>query len=229
MKKYAVISGDIVSSTSLGETARVELYGQLEKLVLKLMQDFDCYARISKGDYIECVCRRPSEALRIALIIKSYIKSLDLKVKKNNSRTKNFSTHGLRMAIGYGELGILDTENDIIDGQAIFMAGRKINAYSSHNKERVVLKQTTFFVSEEEQLNFHLSPNFALLDVLCNKATAKQSEVLYFKLQGMTETEIAEKLGVSQSVINQHSTALGWNAIEESVEYYKNIIKQALK
>ena len=40
---------------------------------------------------------------------------------------------------------------------------------------------------------------------------------------GMNEVEIAEKLGVVQSVVNQHSNAIGWNAIESAVNYFEKL------
>ena len=65
----------------------------------------------------------------------------------------------------------------------------------------------------------------ALLDVLLSKLTARQSEIVYLKLMGHSETDIATMLNVSQSVINQHSTAAGWNAIEKAVNYFYQVIK----
>jgi len=63
------------------------------------------------------------------------------------------------------------------------------------------------------------------LDVLFSKATARQCEVLYLKLMNYSENQIAEKLKIAQSVVNQHSTSVGWNAIERAVIYFNDIIK----
>ena len=60
----------------------------------------------------------------------------------------------------------------------------------------------------------------ALLDHTINKATEKQSLILYLKLLGKSENEIAKELGISQSSVNQHSTSLGWNAIEKAVTFF---------
>ena len=35
--------------------------------------------------------------------------------------------------------------------------------------------------------------------------------------------EIAGLLNIKQSAVNQHSTAVGWNAIEQAVFYYENL------
>ena len=88
---------------------------------------------------------------------------------------------------------------------------------STHNKERVVIKNTLFFVSENEGLNNRFKPIFELLDTLLSKATARQSEVLYLKLLNQQEDKIAKTLGIGQSAVNRHSTSVGWNAIETAV------------
>ena len=57
-----------------------------------------------------------------------------------------------------------------------------------------------------------------LLDVLFKNATSRQSEVVYYKLLGKQEKEIAEMLNVKQHAINQFSSSVGWNAIESAVK-----------
>ncbi|GAB3657910.1 hypothetical protein GCM10028791_30570 [Echinicola sediminis] len=228
-EKVAVISGDIVSSTSLVMEDRLMLNDQLNILLTHLSNMFDTYGRIVKGDYLECVCRKASESLGVALAIKSFVKSIEVQEsenRKDNNRIKLFKTHGIRLAIGYGELPTFEPERNFLDGEAIYLSGRQISKSSTQNKERVVIKSTLFFASHEEDLNEQFEPMMALLDVLLSKATARQSEVLFWKLLGFSEDEIAEKLGVSQSVINQHSTSVGWNAIEKTVVYYNRIINK---
>ncbi|GGF31236.1 helix-turn-helix transcriptional regulator [Echinicola rosea] len=229
MGRVAVISGDIVSSTSLIPEDRLMLHDRLKDLITDLSLKFDTYGRVLKGDYVECVCSNPHESLAVALAIKSYVKAIEVNAGAKSSdknRIKLFKTHGIRLAIGYGELTTLDVENGVIDGEAIYLAGRKINEQSGRKKKRVVIKQTLFFESQEGPLKEQFDPVMGLLDVLISKATARQSEVLYWKLMGLNEDEIAEKFGVSQSVINQHSTSVGWNAIEETVSYYNRTVKR---
>lgn len=224
---YAVISGDIVGSTSLDEADRLILGKKLESLLEILRSKFNLYIRLIKGDYIECVVNNPSEGLRVALAIKCYIKSivLDTNISQTNRRTTNFATHGIRLAIGYGELTRYTPENGIIDGEAIYLSGRAIHDASTYNKERIVIKNTLFFVSNNEVLDNQFTPITALLDVLLSKTTARQSEIIFLKLMFHSESEIASLLNVSQSVINQHSTAAGWNAIEKAVVFFNHVIK----
>jgi len=224
----AVISGDIVASTSLSDAGRTYVEETLQDLFERLKTDFDVFGRIIKGDYIECVVPQPENSLRIALVIKSLIKSISINddyTNKSDKRVKLFKTYGIRLAIGYGELSRYNSEKGIIDGEAIYLSGRKLSELSTYNKERVTIKNSLYFVSSNEKLNTKFDPLLALLDVLINKATSRQSEVLYYKLMKFTEEDIVSKMKISQPVVNQHSTSVGWSAIESAINYYSNTLK----
>jgi hypothetical protein len=224
----AVISGDIVASTSLTDAGRVLLEKALEELIAALKTGFGIYARVIRGDYLECVIPNPEDALQVALAIKSFVKSVsidDSHLDKIDKRAKLFKTYGIRLAVGYGQLSRFIPDEGVIDGEAIYLSGRTINEFSTYKKERIVIKNTLFFVSNDQKLNHKIEPIIALLDVLINKATSKQCKVLYLKLMNNNEETIASKLNISQSVVNQHSTSIGWNAIEKSVKYFNEVLK----
>ena len=95
---YATLSADIVSSTSLSKEGTIELKQKIDSLFQLLGEKFPGFwGRQIKGDYIECLTPKVSDSFRIALIIKSYIKSISLPEVK---QCKNFQTYGIRIAIG---------------------------------------------------------------------------------------------------------------------------------
>jgi hypothetical protein len=217
----ATISADIVSSSSLTIIQRQELDRELNSLIKILTQEFSeklFYGRIIKGDYIECVIGKPKLALRIALLIKSYIKSLDFEQNNSTQDFVKFKTYGIRIAVGIGTLNIFDKASGIIDGEAIYLSGRAINEISK-------LKQTLIFQSKKEKLNDNFSVTFCLLDVLFNKYTKAQSEVMFYLLQNKKEKDIASFLKKSQSAINQHSNSANWYAVESAVKYFEKTVK----
>ncbi|HEA29942.1 MAG TPA: fumarate hydratase [Leeuwenhoekiella sp.] len=224
MKKFAVISGDIVAFTSLADLAKKKLETATKELFEVLEGKFGTYSRLIKGDYLECAVPNASDGLRVALLFKTFIKSQELEAK--NKRHKYFEEYGVRLVLGYGSLSRFEPENGIIDGEAIYMSGRQMNEESTHYKERVIIKNTLKFVSTVEALNQPMEPLFALLDFLTIRATRKQCEVAHYKLMNLSEEEIAGKLGTSQSAVNQHSTRIGWNAIEKAVTYYEQLLSQ---
>ena len=221
----ATISADIVSSTSLDSKQRLELEEKLTKLLSVLKEEFTSsgfFGRLIKGDYIECVLDNPTLALRVALIIKSYIKSLSLITEKNpDKRKKEFKEYGIRIAIGIGELSIFDREKGIIDGEAIYLSGRAVNEMTTFDKK---IKQTLVFKSNNDSLNANFTAIFNLLDVIFTKYKRAQSEVVFYKLLNKTEKEITEIIQRGQSTINQHSTATGWYAVESAVKYFEKTI-----
>jgi hypothetical protein len=226
--KKAVISGDIVASTSLTDEGRTHIEEELKKLLDELYVKYKMFGRMIKGDYLECVVPEPENALRITLIIKAFVKSIsgDEILNNDDSRFKFFRIHGIRLAIGYGELTRFEPAKGIIDGEAIYLSGRRINEELTYNKERIVIKNTLFFVSGNEALNGEFEPLLALIDVLLSKATAKQCEVLYMKLMNLNEEAIATKMNIAQPVVNQHSTSAGWNAIEKAVIRFAEVLKK---
>ncbi|MFN8325245.1 fumarate hydratase [Flavobacterium sp.] len=223
-----VLSADIVAFTSLDEELRNQLIEYLNILIKSLEKDFGTYGRIIKGDYIEIVVENPVNALTIMLQVKSYIKSFSLNIENSkNNRLKNFKNYGVRIAMGYGKLDKYDKENGIIDGEAIYYSGRKLNEETkTYNKERIVIKNTLFFISENDSLNQNINTILGLIDILINNATAKQCQILYFRLLGLTEQEIAKELDTKQPTVNKQLTSIGWNAIEKSIKYFEQIMKQ---
>ncbi len=227
----AVISGDIIAWTSLSVESRIMIEKGLDKLLQEIEVKYDVFGRVVKGDYIECVIPDPGQALRVALAIKCFVKAIkieDTETDVKNNRIRAFRTFGIRLAIGYGQLTRFDKAKGIIDGEAIYYSGRIISDLSTYNKHRMAIKESIYFASADNALNNKIDPIIALLDHTLMKATGRQSMVLYMKLMGLSEVEIANELAITQSVVNQHSTAVGWNAIEKAVLYFKDLFTQEI-
>jgi len=229
----AVISGDIVSSTALNEPEMrvlreniIRLIETLETAQLNEPGNPLFYGHLIKGDYIECYMKEPKESLRVALLIKTLVKMMVLEKPANKALDKKrslFKKYGVRLAIGIGTMRTVDTQQGILDGEAIYLSGRKIDDQRSSNKEKVVIKNTMFFETMDNKLKEQGSVLIDLLDVLFTHTTARQCEVIHYKLLGLNESDIAQKLKVNQAAVNQHSTAAGWNAIEHTLKYYEQL------
>ncbi|MFW5754632.1 MAG: hypothetical protein ACOCV9_07495 [Marinilabiliaceae bacterium] len=225
----ATISADIVSYTSLADEDKREIERKTRELLGQLSQKYreeGFYGRMVQGDYLECAMFSPEIGLRVALIIKTFMKSIALiRPDHSDKRYKYFREHGVRIALAVAPLKLIDRENGIIDGDAIYQSGRTIKGYSTSGKQKIVIKNTMFFCSNDTNEQEKYDAIIALLDVLIARCSGKQCEVLFYKLLGFTEKEISELLGKYQSTISQHSTAAGWQSIEKSVNYFeKNIV-----
>ncbi|MBQ6771062.1 MAG: RNA polymerase subunit sigma-70 [Bacteroidales bacterium] len=217
----ATISADIVSSTALSVFDLMHLQSVIRQFLDELSvksQNTD-WGRLFKGDSVEIFLSNPHEALRVALLLKALVKKTFV---ESNMEAKQslFKKFGIRIAIGIGEMRVADKNRDVLDGEAIYYSGR---ALEKGTKEGLSIKRTMFFASKDSLFSEQMDVMLGLLDMLFKEATSKQCEVLYYKLLGMSEVEIAEKLGVVQSVVNQHSNAIGWNAIESAVNYFEKL------
>lgn len=186
------------------------------------------WGRIVKGDAVEIFLSDPHKVLRTALRLKTLVKQMPLNdAVEGTPELKNkrslFQKYGIRIAIGLGEMTVADKERDMLDGEAIYYAGRLMEYQGTSQKGRAVVKNTLFFKAHDDSLTQQMNVLLGLMDVLLRKANARQCEVLYHKLSGKTELEIAEILHIKQSAVNQHSTAVGWNALEQTVLYYESL------
>jgi hypothetical protein len=227
----AIISGDVVASTALSETELQQLASDVEQLFNQLNQKYNnknilFWGRLIKGDYIECYMQEPKYSLRIALLIKTLVKKMileNLEDKTNQKKRELFKKYGIRLAIGIGSMRTVDKVRGILDGEAIYLSGRKIDDQRSSHKEKVVIKNTLFFETTDSTIKEQGSVIVELLDVILNNSTARQCNVIYHKLIGLSELEIAQKLDIKQAAVNQHSTAIGWNAIEHTLNYFEQL------
>ncbi len=225
----ATISADVISYTSLTENERMKLSIIIKQLLEDLSGRYSAtglYGRLVKGDLIECAMNSPQLSLRVALILKTFIKTFDFGTKeKTATRLKYFSMYGIRVVVAIAPLSRIDPIDGIIDGEAIFLSGRTISSFSTSDKQKIFIKNSLCLVSPQKELQAKFDAIFSLIDVILSKCSAKQSEVLYYKLLDYSEKEIAERLKKSQSTISQHSTVAGWTAIEKALLYFENNIE----
>jgi len=225
----AVISADVISYTSLTENERLKLSITIKQLLEDLSfrySNIDFFGRLVKGDLIECAMNSPKMSLRVALLLKTFIKTFDFGTdEKTATRLKYFKMYGIRTVVAVAPLNRIDPINGIIDGEAIFLSGRTLSNYSTSDKQKIFIKNSLSFVSTQKDFLEKFDAFFSLIDEIISKCSAKQSEVLYYKLLGYHEKKIAQQLQKSQSTVSQHSTAAGWISIEKALLYFENNIE----
>lgn len=223
----AAISGDIIAFTSLTSVDKERIERALKRFVADLSErykDDDFFGRVIKGDYVECAMSSPSKVFRIALLLKTLIKSIEVDTSSNKTEIKYFKDYAIRLAVAVAPLYTIDREAGRIDGEAIYLTGRSIQDLNTSGKKKITIKNTLFFRSSEEDIENRYDALFTLVDTVLSKSSAKQSEVIHYKLLGYTEKQISELLEKKQSTISQHSTAAGWYAIEKAVNYFEETI-----
>jgi hypothetical protein len=227
----ATISADVIASSSLSAieinllTERVmDIFGS-QNLYREKEAGKRIISRLVLGDSIECFVPDPHDALKVALVLKAGVKSFKpdrfLEYPKERAKLRKlFEVYGVRIAIGIGEMDLSLIEKNIFKGSAINISGRLIAEQKTSNKERVTVKNTLFIGSGNSDHTYVFQPVFSLLDTIFNRMTIRQSEIIYLKLLGRSEQQIAKELAITQSTVNQHSTSAGWNSVEDALKLF---------
>jgi DNA-directed RNA polymerase specialized sigma24 family protein len=113
---------------------------------------------------------------------------------------------------------IVDREEDLLDGDAIYIAGRNLDFIAGKNIFTAFGMKTTY--ADVEAL---IKNNLLLLDTLLCNLTTRQSDVLYYKLMGYSEMKISRMLGISQAAVNLRARNAGWQQIKATLKVLENI------
>lgn len=222
----ATISADIVSSTALSVEELTLLQSEIRQFLEGLSEKSQgrSWGRLFKGDSVEIFLFDPHEALRVALLLKTLVKKTSLpKGKDKDVRREFFKKYGVRLAIGIGEMRIADQRQDVLDGDAIYYSGRLLEKQKQSGNDRHLMNSSMCLGYNDNAVDEYLNVILDFLDIQFRDATSRQCEIIYYKLLGKQEKEIAKLLNVSQPAVNKQSNAIGWNAIESAVNYFEKL------
>lgn len=212
---YGTLSADIIQSTSLS----IEDTNRLNQYLLDFIQKIkgfnssQLWGRLVKGDEIEIVTDAPNDILRLAFMLKCYVKSF----VPTDAVGLDFKKNGIRISIGVGGLRINNSETGIIDGDAIYISGRNLSQMSNSTKNNL------YFSSNITELSDAINTMCVLVGDLLDGATNKQCQVLYLKMLGKNEKDIAVTLGVSQPTVNKISSSASWHSISKVLDFFENV------
>lgn len=221
----AVITADIIHSSKLNAENKALLYKSIKDVLGRTDEDFDSKSEMFRGDSFQCLIPKPKDTLRIALIIKTYIRSLNVselhKVKSTSFPEKKRSIiyplwmFDVRMAVGIGSVVTPIKGLGTADGLAFEMSGRMLDELKDSRQK--------FAITSMDRFKSELKMESALLDAIISRTTALQCEVIYYKLLHYTETQISKKLQIEQAAVNQRSVSGSWNVISKMVDYFENL------
>lgn len=225
MRKHAIITGDIINSTSLKSTQLRALVGHFSKALKQWNKDFVMKSEISRGDSFQCYLSEPVHALQVALVIKTYLRSyvlfdvntvgLGRSLQSKNKVSMTSKTIDARIAIGIGEVELKSKKLSISNGRAFELSGKLLDKMKGK-------KQAIGISTDDDHLD-ELEVEMALIDAILSMTTPYQSEVLHYKLLGYTEVEIAKILKINQSAVNQRSNGGNWYAIEVLLNRFEKL------
>ena len=211
----ATISADIVRSTSLKTEDLIALRNSLKELLDDFEKDYPGFwARIVRGDSIECVVPEYRYSLRIAVLIKLFVK-MQVDAYECHELLRRY---GVRFSIGIADIGYADKTEDIINGPAIYLSGRNLDE---------ITRRGLYTVMEvgdvPKALSDVMDSYAALLGNLVDSYSAKQAAVVFYKLLGFKEVDISKRLGIYQSAVNMRSTSAHWGLLNTAIKDFENM------
>ena len=184
----ATISADIVRSTSLQTEDLIILRNKLRELLDDFEKDYPGFwARIVRGDSIECVVPEYRYALRIAILIKLFVKILAGEFDCHELLHR----HGIRFSIGIADISYADKAEDMINGPAIYLSGRNLDEISRRDLYTAMEVEAV-----PKSFSNVMDSYVALLNNLVDSYSVKQAEVVFYKLLGYKEMGISKRLGI---------------------------------
>lgn len=215
----AVITGDIINSSGLEQHVFADLMKQLDEFIVQLNENFEVIGELYRGDSIQLLIHQPKDALKIALLLKTFVKGIALKqqIKLNSEEIQqlhNKPMGDIRIAIGIGEIDDVKEKLSVSQGEAFQLSGRLLDGMKN--------KQTLAIKTNDLHTDF-LETSISMLDWQMSTTTPSQNEVLYYKLEGFTEVQIANFVGVNQSAVNQRSNAAGWSVINDFIQKFEKV------
>lgn len=208
MKKYAVVTGDIVNSTLVEESAERKT---LETAIVDVLKQYTKWSPFEKdspnylvyrGDSFQSIITSPKRALELALLIRLGIKKLGL------------AGDDARIAIGIGRVEQLTERINDSDGEAFRYSGRTLE--SMNNRLQIRLG--------ERKLENGLNTSFLLLDRLVQGWSIEMAEAVFYYIQGETQHEIAKRLSISQPGVNKRLKTSGVDAVLHLLDYFETAI-----
>ena len=204
----AVITGDIISSTSIPFEERKKLLEIFDKIVNDLQSLCELKYEIFRGDSFQILVEKAELALEVAVLIRAGLKM--------NTPENSKIIWDARVAIGVGEIEFIDDKVITSDGEAFKYSGR---AFDELIKTNLTIKTRWNNINEE----LKLSTLFA--DDIISNWTEIQAFVVYKSLLlNKSQKEIADEQNKSAQNISKISVNAKEKLIRQYINRYYNLI-----
>ncbi len=216
-KRYAVLTGDIVSSSKVKKSHKEQLSDTLKKSFSKIesFTESPIYPafEIFRGDSFQGVLGDPLQALKSAIHIRATLRM--------NQPDKVKTNWDARLAVGIGTIDYLEDNATEGDGEAYRNSGPALD--DQRGEERMTI-QTPW-----NSVNSEMEAECALMDAIIAKWSPPQAEIIIKLLDGMVQEAIAKELGISQAAVHYRTKGAGWFAVEKFLNRYHSLIKENLE
>lgn len=212
MKIEAIITGDIVDSTKLSFEERTHMLNIIQSIPNVVSYIENLRIEIFRGDGFQIGIRDTKSSLRIALIVRAFLRS--------HKMTTANQILDARLALG---IGTLDYELDSLsksDGEAFRLSGRLLD---SMDKARLKIKTPWEGVNEE------LNLLTAFADDIISSWTQKQSKLEMESLLFLhSHNEIAKSLHITRQMVDKSLRASKDELIKAYIERFEKLVTKQI-
>lgn len=215
---FSVITGDIVESSGFSYESRNSVIDYLSESFLSVehrlnlennvLLPFEIY----RGDSFQVVLDYPEKALLACILLLLGLGLSDMDGKYLSAR----------ISIGLGSIDYIPDSGYTgeADGEAFRLSGKALDLMKQKGQNLLITTPSPAF-------NLLLETQCAFFDLLESGWTVNQKEILFEKLSGATQKEIAAKYSKSQSSVSQSLGAAGFQVIRKFLEGYEDLFKYA--
>ena len=201
------MTGDIAGFTKVPPEMREKMISSLLNLITSWVDPG--HAQIFRGDSFQILFTNAQEALNRSIQLRCWFKQQVI------SDSLNLDA---RMAIGVGQIAYFGSTVLDSDGEAFHLSGRAFDSMGEDEFIRIV--------TNNDEVNEQLSIICRLMDSLINGWTGSQAEVIFWVLENETQQQIADKLRVVQSAVNNRLRLAKWKEIERTIRYISALLNR---
>ncbi len=207
----AILTGDIVRSSSLPQNRRFDLFQSLQELSELILQQYPNDVRLGlskfRGDGWQLLVDHPQRFFEISLFIRTYVRALFKKEKLDT-----------RIAIAIGSVEFVP-EHNISEGFGIAFteSGKKLDQLKNY---RMGITLAAPSAAPYSRLFDALLKSY---DTVITSWTAMQCQAVHLALQGLTQVEIGRRwqpAPIDQPTVNKHLAAAQWGLIKDGIEIF---------
>lgn len=206
----AILSADIIGSTELPLPIRSQLASTVKQAFGALKPKPAIKYNIERGDFIQAELPA-EEGLSYLLLLKAKLNSIT--DSNQDARQENILVD-LRIALALGEVTLSAITVGESDGPAYQLSGRALDEMKS-------ARQLISLQSTDEDFNDELLVMAKSMEYITTRWTKGSAEIVSLLVEGQKEIDIAEKLGISQSAVNQRKKTAGWDVLNAMINRYK--------
>jgi hypothetical protein len=212
----AVLTGDIVNSSMLDAQERQNLFAAFPELSRMLRQRYPDEFRYNisnfRGDGWQLILNQPRKLLEICLFIRTYLR-FAISEKEIDSR----------VGIGVGKVDFVPAGNVSAGyGSAYTVSGHLLEGLASN--QRMALG---FDTDQQPFIHATASTLVELIDAIITSWGSSQCQAVFWALQGLTQTQIAERwlpAPIKQPSVSNNLNRSAWATIRKTLAFFEEVI-----